>query len=69
MAFETECILRPNLGTSADVPDVPSPTSMQKRSWKLRSKDDDDDNDNDNDNDDDRATEGRNDGATDRPSD
>ena len=28
MAFETECISRPNLGTSADVPDVPSPTSM-----------------------------------------
>ena len=28
MAFETECISRPNLGTSADVPDVSSPTSM-----------------------------------------
>ena len=28
MAFETECISRPNLGTSADVPDVPSHTSM-----------------------------------------
>ena len=28
MAFETEYISRPNLGTSADVPDVPSHTSM-----------------------------------------
>ena len=28
MALETECILRPILGTSADVPDVPSRTSM-----------------------------------------
>ena len=28
MALETKCILRPNLGTSADVPDVPSRTSM-----------------------------------------
>ena len=28
MELETECILRPNLGTSADVPDVPSRTSM-----------------------------------------
>ena len=28
MALETECNLRPNLGTSADVPDVPSRTSM-----------------------------------------
>ena len=28
MALETECILRPNLGTSADVADVPSRTSM-----------------------------------------
>ena len=30
MALETKCILRPNLGTSADVPDVPSRTSMIK---------------------------------------
>ena len=28
MAFETEYISRPKLGTSADVPDVPSHTSM-----------------------------------------
>ena len=28
MALETECILRPNLGTSADVLNVPSRTSM-----------------------------------------
>ena len=28
MAFETEYISRPNLGMSADVPDVPSHTSM-----------------------------------------
>ena len=28
MAFKTECISRPNLGTSADIPDVPSHTSM-----------------------------------------
>ena len=28
MALKTECISRPNLGTSADVPDVPSHTSM-----------------------------------------
>ena len=28
IALETECILRPNQGTSADVPDVPSRTSM-----------------------------------------
>ena len=28
MAFETEYISRPNLGTSADVPDVPSRTYM-----------------------------------------
>ena len=28
MAFATEYISRPNLGTSADVPDVPSHTSM-----------------------------------------
>ena len=31
MALETECILRPNLGTSADVPDVPSRTSMIRK--------------------------------------
>ena len=30
MSLETECILRPNLGTSADVPDVPPRTSMPK---------------------------------------
>ena len=28
MVFETECILRPNLGTSCDIPDVPPHTSM-----------------------------------------
>ena len=28
MALESESILRPNLGTSADVPDVPPRTSM-----------------------------------------
>ena len=28
MALETECILSLNLGTPADVPDVPSRTSM-----------------------------------------
>jgi len=28
MALETECISRPNKGTSTDAPDVPSPTSM-----------------------------------------
>ena len=31
MTLETECILRPNLGTSAEVPDVPSRTSMPLR--------------------------------------
>ena len=30
VAFETECISRPNLGTSADVPDVPFPTFMMR---------------------------------------
>jgi len=30
IAFETEYISTPNLGTSADVPDVPSHTSMHK---------------------------------------
>ena len=28
IAFEIKCISRPNLGTSADVPDILSPTSM-----------------------------------------
>ena len=30
MAFETECISRPHLGMSADVPDIPSRTSLPK---------------------------------------
>ena len=30
MTLEIECISRPNLGMSADVPDVPSPTSMMR---------------------------------------
>ena len=36
MVLETERILRPNLGTSADVPDVPSRTSMGTDRWKLK---------------------------------
>ena len=38
MAFETEYISRPNLGTSADVPDVPSHTSMTYSAATLPEK-------------------------------
>ena len=38
MAFETEYISRPNLGTSADVPDVPSHTSMFVHNMTLDPK-------------------------------